>query len=159
MYYEFIDLKQGSLSFEEYLNKFNELSRFGPELVNTTLKKNERFIRGMNKKYHKRMTAHIKESFSDLIDMGYRYATLDMQKVPKEKGISNSSNWKKRKFEGKRLVQGKEKKRSNQENLASNITCYNCQEKGHLTNDREKPKKQIKKDQPVKASQLVIWRA
>ena len=78
MYQEFMDLKQGSLSFEEYLNKFNELSRFGQELVNTPLKKNERFIRGMNKKYHERMIAHMKESFSGLIDMGYQYATLDM---------------------------------------------------------------------------------
>ena len=87
MYQEFMDLKQGSLSFEEYLNKFNELSRFGPELVNIPLKKNERFIRGMNKKFHERMTGHIKESFSDLVDMGYRYATLDMQEPRQRKEI------------------------------------------------------------------------
>ena len=78
MYQEFMDLKQGSLSFEEYLNRFNELSRFGPELVNTPLKMNERFIRGMNKKFHERMMGHVKESFSDLVDIGYKYATLDM---------------------------------------------------------------------------------
>lgn len=92
MYQEFMDLKQGSLSFEEYLNKFNELSRFGPELVNTPLKKNERFIRGMNKKFHERTTGHVKESFLDLVDMGYRYTTLDMQEAPAEKGNSGNQN-------------------------------------------------------------------
>jgi hypothetical protein len=110
MYQEFMDLKQGSLSFEEYLNKFNELSCFGPELVITPLKRNERFIRGMNKKFHKRMTDHVKESFSNLIDMGYRYATLDMQEAPEEEGNMSNQNWKKRKFEGKKPWQGKEKK-------------------------------------------------
>lgn len=134
------------------MNKFNELSRFGLELVSTPLKKNERFIRGMNKEYHERMTAHIKESFSDLIDMSYRYTTLDMQEVPKEKGNSSSSNRKKMKFEGKKPVRGKKKNRSTQENSARNVVCFNYQEKGHLINDCEKPKKQIKKNQFVKTS-------
>ena len=53
------------------MNKFIELSRFGPELVNTPLKKNEKFIRGMNKEFQEWMTTHVKESFSELIDMGY----------------------------------------------------------------------------------------
>ena len=77
MYQEFLELKQGSMSFEEYVNKFNELSRFGPELVNTPLKKNEKFIRRLQKKYHECMTVHVKESFVDMLDVGYRYASLD----------------------------------------------------------------------------------
>ena len=96
MYHDFMDLKQGSLSFEEYLNKFNELSRFGPELVNIPLKKNEKFIRGMNKKFQERMTTHVKESFSELIDMGYRYDTLDKQKDPEENGDTSNLNWRKK---------------------------------------------------------------
>ena len=35
MYQEFVILKQGTMKFEEYLNKFNELSNFGLELMNT----------------------------------------------------------------------------------------------------------------------------
>ena len=96
MYWEFMNLKQGSLSFEEYLNKFNELSRFGPELVNTPLKKNKKFIRGMNKMLQERMTTHVKESFSELIDMGYRYDTLDKHEDTEENGNTTNLNWRKK---------------------------------------------------------------
>ena len=36
---QFIALKQGGLSIKEYVNKFNELARFGFDLVNTSEKK------------------------------------------------------------------------------------------------------------------------
>ena len=48
------------------------------------------------------MTAHVKESFFDFIDMGYRYATLDKQEALEEKGSASNPNWKKRKFGGKK---------------------------------------------------------
>jgi hypothetical protein len=102
VYKEFVDLKQGSSSFEEYLKKFNELSRFGPELVNTPLKKNEKFIRGMNKEFQERMTTHVKEYFSELIDMCYRYDTLNKHEVPEEDGNASNLNWRKKKFGGKK---------------------------------------------------------
>ena len=56
-------VNQENLTFEEYVNKFVELSRFGPELVSTPLKKNEKFIKGMKEEYQKRMTAHVMQSF------------------------------------------------------------------------------------------------
>ena len=95
----------------------------------------------MNKKFHERMTGHVKESFSDLVDMGYIYATLDMQEASVEKGNSSNQNWKKRKFRDNKPWKGKEKKKSNQGNTAENVTCYNCLEKGHYSNSCKKPKR------------------
>lgn len=45
---KFINLKQGSLSVKEYINQFNELSRFVMELVNTPHKKATKFAKGLN---------------------------------------------------------------------------------------------------------------
>ena len=39
MYRDFIDLKQGNMSIVEYENKFNALSCFGPDLINTSSKR------------------------------------------------------------------------------------------------------------------------
>lgn len=45
---KFISLKQESLSVNEYINQFNELSQFGMELVNTPHKKATKFARGLS---------------------------------------------------------------------------------------------------------------
>ncbi|CAL2263109.1 unnamed protein product [Prunus armeniaca] len=44
---EFLYLKQGSMSMLEYEHKFNELSRFAPELVTTKEDKCKRFEEGL----------------------------------------------------------------------------------------------------------------
>jgi hypothetical protein len=41
---EFRNLKQGSKTLSEYIFQFTELSRYGPELVNTDAKKQTKFI-------------------------------------------------------------------------------------------------------------------
>lgn len=46
LYRDFMDLKQGVMSFTEYERKFNELSQYGLNLIDTPLKKNEKFIPG-----------------------------------------------------------------------------------------------------------------
>jgi hypothetical protein len=40
---EFLALKQGNMSVNEYLDKFTQLSRYGPDEVNTDSKRKERF--------------------------------------------------------------------------------------------------------------------
>jgi hypothetical protein len=44
---EFRALKQGSGSVKEYMQKFNLLSRYAPEDVNTEAAKMERFMEGL----------------------------------------------------------------------------------------------------------------
>jgi hypothetical protein len=45
---EFHDLKQGSMSVNEYVTKFTQLSRYAPHEVNTNEKKHECFLNGLN---------------------------------------------------------------------------------------------------------------
>jgi hypothetical protein len=45
---EFTDLKQGSMSVNEYLNSFIQLSRYSPDDINTDEKKQDMFLNGLN---------------------------------------------------------------------------------------------------------------
>jgi hypothetical protein len=45
---EFQDLKQGSMSVNEYATKFTQLSRYAPHEVDTDEKKHECFLNGLN---------------------------------------------------------------------------------------------------------------
>jgi hypothetical protein len=45
---KFQDLKQGSMSVNEYVTKFTQLSRYTPHEVNTDEKKQECFLNGLN---------------------------------------------------------------------------------------------------------------
>lgn len=46
LYKSFMDLKQGDMTIAEYERRFDELSKFGPGLIETPLLKNEKFIAG-----------------------------------------------------------------------------------------------------------------
>jgi hypothetical protein len=45
---EFADLKQGSMTVNEYLNSFIQLSRYAPHNINTDEKKHDMFLNGLN---------------------------------------------------------------------------------------------------------------
>jgi hypothetical protein len=45
---EFADLKQGSMTVNEYLNSFIQLSRYAPDDINTDEKKQDVFVNGLN---------------------------------------------------------------------------------------------------------------
>jgi hypothetical protein len=45
---EFADLKQGSMTVNEYLNSFIQLSRYAPDDINTDEKKQDMFLSGLN---------------------------------------------------------------------------------------------------------------
>jgi hypothetical protein len=45
---KFINLKQGSMTVIEYLDKFNTLSRYASEDTNTEAKKKHRFLNGLH---------------------------------------------------------------------------------------------------------------
>jgi hypothetical protein len=45
---EFADLKQGSMTMNEYLNSFIQLSRYAPDDINTDEKKQDMFLNGLN---------------------------------------------------------------------------------------------------------------
>jgi hypothetical protein len=45
---EFQDLKQGSMTVNEYVTKFTQLSRYAPNEVNNDEKKQDSFLNGLN---------------------------------------------------------------------------------------------------------------
>jgi hypothetical protein len=45
---EFADLKQGSMTVNEYLNSFIQLSRYAPDDINTDENKQDAFLNGLN---------------------------------------------------------------------------------------------------------------
>jgi hypothetical protein len=45
---EFTDLKHGSMTVNEYLNSFIQLSRYTPDDINTDEKKQDMFLNGLN---------------------------------------------------------------------------------------------------------------
>ena len=67
----FLALKQENLPVREYVNKFNQLARFGLDLVNTPHKKAPRFAKGLNEPLHRLTMSHIPmgATFEKLVDM------------------------------------------------------------------------------------------
>jgi hypothetical protein len=45
---KFTDLKQGSMTVNEYLNSFTQLSRYAPYDINTDEKKHDMFLNRLN---------------------------------------------------------------------------------------------------------------
>ena len=80
MYQDFTNLRQGSMTVAEYETKFNELSCYGPGLIDTPFKKNGMFVQGLRPEFHEKMTVLLKGSFIDLIDMALRYENLMSKK-------------------------------------------------------------------------------
>lgn len=73
LYKSFMDLKQGDMSMAEYERKFDELSKFGPGLIETPLLMNEKFIDGARPEYYDQLTAHVHGTFTELNDYALRY--------------------------------------------------------------------------------------
>jgi hypothetical protein len=65
---EFLALKQGPLSVSEYRDKFLQLSRYAPEVVNTDAKRMYCFLRGLVDPLHYQLMNHAFPTFQHLID-------------------------------------------------------------------------------------------
>jgi hypothetical protein len=64
---EFIRLKQGGDTVMQYLNKFNHLSQYAIDQVNTDLKKNNCFMRGLNDRLQKKMATYLDLTYSTAV--------------------------------------------------------------------------------------------
>jgi hypothetical protein len=61
---EFIRLKQGGDTVMQYLNKFNHLSQYAIDQVNTDLKKKNCFMRGLNDRLQRKMATCLDLTYS-----------------------------------------------------------------------------------------------
>jgi hypothetical protein len=65
---EFQDLKQGSMSVNEYVTKFTQLSRYAPHEVDTDEKKQECFLNGLNDGLTYALEARDFEKFQGMVN-------------------------------------------------------------------------------------------
>jgi hypothetical protein len=65
---EFQDLKQGSMSVNEYVTKFTQLSRYAPPEVDTDEKKQECFLNGLNDRLAYALEAWDFENFQGMVN-------------------------------------------------------------------------------------------
>jgi hypothetical protein len=65
---EFQDLKQGSMSVNEYVTKFTQLSRYAPHEVDTDEKKQECFLNGLNDGLTYALEAQDFEDFQGMVN-------------------------------------------------------------------------------------------
>ena len=65
---EFLDLKQGSMTVNDYVNKFTQLSRYAPEDVNTDAKKQDCFMEGLNYGLQVQLVTHEFTDFQSLVN-------------------------------------------------------------------------------------------
>jgi hypothetical protein len=65
---EFQDLKHGSMSVNEYVTKFTQLSHYAPQEVNTNEKKQECFLNGLNDRLTYALEAQDFEKFQGMVN-------------------------------------------------------------------------------------------
>ncbi|KAK9090352.1 hypothetical protein Sjap_023529 [Stephania japonica] len=65
---EFINLKQGTMTVREYEQKFNELSEFAPELVESEENKIDLFINGLETEIRIVVSSHPRTSFAFIFE-------------------------------------------------------------------------------------------
>jgi hypothetical protein len=64
---EFMKLKQGGDTVTQYLNKFNHLSQYAIDQVNTDLKKKRCFMRGLNDRLQRKMATCLDLTYSKAV--------------------------------------------------------------------------------------------
>jgi hypothetical protein len=65
---KFLSLKQGLMSVNEYRDKFLHLSHYAPKHVNTDVKRQYHFLRGLVDPLHYQLMNHTFPTFQHLID-------------------------------------------------------------------------------------------
>ena len=70
--YEFMYLKQRTLTVTEYEEKFTRLSKYAPEMVNTKAKIRRRFQQGLTIEIQDALVTARVETYAELVEMAQR---------------------------------------------------------------------------------------
>ncbi|WRX18086.1 zinc finger protein [Theobroma cacao] len=76
---EFLSLKQGNLTIEEYETRFNELMLYVPELVRLEQDQVNYFEEGLRNEIHERMIVTGKESYNEVVQIALRAKKLAIE--------------------------------------------------------------------------------
>ena len=69
---EFLSLKQGNDSVIQYVGKFNHLSQYATDHVNTDHKKKSCFMRGLNTKLSTMLTTFLNATYHEVVNIAIR---------------------------------------------------------------------------------------
>jgi len=150
---KFISLKQGDMTVREYVNKFNQLARFGLDMVNTPQKKALRLARGLNEPLQGLAMSHIPmgATFESLVDMALLQGD---DKNGKKEVKLNETQTKKvdSKWGGNQNNQNNHKNKNNKNNKGNKANnnkaretrkCNFCGITGHIIKDCRKKKRKL----------------
>jgi hypothetical protein len=96
---EFHDLRQGSVSMNEYFTHFTQLSRYAPNDVDTEEKKQDCFLNGLNDGLAYALEARNYENFQDMVNKALvlenHCSVMDRKRKQEHQGQSsnNSRPW------------------------------------------------------------------
>jgi hypothetical protein len=65
---EFRNLRQGSMTVNQYIRKFTKLARYALDDINSDRKKQRRFIKGLNASLREQIITHIYLDFNTLMN-------------------------------------------------------------------------------------------
>ena len=81
---EVVDLVQGSMTVEQYVAKFIELSHFGPHLILTEVKKASRFQKGLDERLRHHLIASGADNYAESVKRAMRLKEDFKNNVRKE---------------------------------------------------------------------------
>ena len=163
-------LKQGDMSVREYVNRFNQLARFGLDLVNTAQKKVVRFARGLNEPLHSLAITHIPmgATFESLVDMALLH---EEDKNSKKEAKPNETQNKKADFKkgNNKNDKSREKRKCNFCGIDGHIVqdcrkkkmkmgaCFQCGDTGHISKNCPKKQGQAPQEGPSRGTSLTSF--
>jgi hypothetical protein len=132
---EFLNLKQGQMTVNEYRDKFIQLSMYAPRLSESDKKKREHFLKGLNEDLQSILSLHEYSSLQDVINKAIELESK-LQEIISKKRKMNFPEQHENNSHLYHLTQGSEHESEdpprNRRNIKESGACFYCKDHGHF---------------------------